>query len=83
MEQLKAFYDKKIQALEEDLKNKDAKILGLYNELNTVDEKHNTLVDMMSATNEQQKEDLQNRLTERHDSIVDKLKQELRSDHES
>ena len=53
MEQLKAFYDKKIQALEEDLKNKDAKILGLYNELNTVDEKHNTLVDMMSATNEQ------------------------------
>lgn len=45
----------------------DSKILELYNSLSNKNKEHNSLIDLMSETHEQQKEDLASRLSDRHD----------------
>ena len=44
---------------------------------------HNTLIDLMSDTHQQQKEELQSRLESRHDEAIEKVKSELGAEHDA
>jgi hypothetical protein len=57
--------------------------LELYNALSGKSEEHNSLVDLMSETHEQQKEDLEYRLKDRHDEAIERVKKELGSEYEA
>lgn len=48
MDKLKAYYEEKIATLEKDVLDKDAKILTLYNNLESKSDDHSSLMDLMS-----------------------------------
>lgn len=53
MTKLKEYYEEKIAALEKESKEKDAKILNLYNSMESKSEDHNSLMDLMSSTHDE------------------------------
>lgn len=83
MQELKAYYQEKIDALVEEGQKKDAKILSLYNAMEIQTADSDSLMALMSDSHEQQQEDLTERLEESHDEAITKVKKELSNEHDA
>jgi len=74
MQKQKTYYQEQIDELVKEANKKDAKILSLYNAINSKTEDHDSLMELMSQTHEQEQEDLTERLEEKHDAAISKVK---------
>jgi len=74
MQKQKTYYQEQIDELVKEGNKKDAKILSLYNAINSKTEDHDSLMELMSQTHEQEQEDLTERLEEKHDAAISKVK---------
>jgi len=50
--------------------------------LSNKNDEHNSLIDLMSETHEQQKDDLAERLQDRHSETIERVKKQLGAEHE-